>query len=209
MWFEKFYWFVSTDGWLVISGRDSHQNELIVKRYMKAGDLYMHSDYGGAASTVIKGPPKAGLPPHATLEEAAIFTVCRSKAWDTKIISSAWWVYHDQVSKSAPTGEFLPTGSFMIRGKRNFIHPNRMEMGFTLLYKLDNESLNRRLEKRREMLSEIKEEEQSEKIPAKLEDTSSYDEEYAIIDLEAEARLAKEKVLMPLLLEKRKTQQRG
>ena len=68
MWFEKFYWFVSTDGWLIISGRDSHQNELIVKRYMKTGDLYMHSDYGGAASTVIKGLPKAGLPPHMTLE---------------------------------------------------------------------------------------------------------------------------------------------
>ena len=26
MWFEKFYWFVTSDGWLVISGRDSHQN---------------------------------------------------------------------------------------------------------------------------------------------------------------------------------------
>ncbi len=138
MWFEKFYWFVSSDGWLVISGRDSHQNELLVKRYMRVGDLYMHSDYGGAASTIIKGPPKAGPAPRNTLEDAAIFTVCRSKAWDTKIISSAWWVYHDQVSKSAPTGEFLPTGSFMIRGKRNFIHPNRMEMGFTLLFRLDN-----------------------------------------------------------------------
>jgi predicted ribosome quality control (RQC) complex YloA/Tae2 family protein len=71
---------------------------------MKAGDLYMHSDYGGAASTIIKGPPKAGIPPLSSLEEAAVFTVCRSKAWDTKIISNAWWVYHDQVSKSAPTG---------------------------------------------------------------------------------------------------------
>ncbi len=68
MWFEKFYWFVTSDGWLVISGRDSHQNELLVKRYMRAGDLYMHSDYGGAASTIIKGPPKAGPAPTITLE---------------------------------------------------------------------------------------------------------------------------------------------
>jgi predicted ribosome quality control (RQC) complex YloA/Tae2 family protein len=35
---------------------------------MKTGDLYMHSDYGGAASTIIKGPPKSGIPPVATLE---------------------------------------------------------------------------------------------------------------------------------------------
>jgi hypothetical protein len=58
------------------------------------------------------------------------------------------------VSKSAPTGEFLPTGSFRIRGKRNFIHPNRMEMGFTLLYKLDNDSMQRRMEQKKELQKE-------------------------------------------------------
>jgi predicted ribosome quality control (RQC) complex YloA/Tae2 family protein len=48
---------------------------------MKSGDLYMHSDYGGAASTVIKSHRKDVAVPLNTLEEAAIFTVCRSKAW--------------------------------------------------------------------------------------------------------------------------------
>lgn len=115
---------------------------------MKSTDLYMHSDYGGAASTVIKLKNKEVIP-RTTLEEAAIFTVCRSKAWDTKILSGAWWVYHDQVSKSAPTGEFLPTGSFMIRGKRNFIYPNRMEMGITFLYKVDQESAKRHMNDRK------------------------------------------------------------
>lgn len=61
-WFEKFYWFVTSQNYLVISGRDSHQNEMIVKKYMKGGDLYMHSDYGGAASTVIKNPSKEPVP---------------------------------------------------------------------------------------------------------------------------------------------------
>ena len=28
-----------------------------------------------------------------------------------------------QVSKAAPTGEFLPTGSFMIRGRKNYLPP--------------------------------------------------------------------------------------
>jgi hypothetical protein len=37
----------------------------------------------------------------------------------------------------------------MIRGKRNFIHPNRMEMGLTLLFRLDNESMLRRIEKQK------------------------------------------------------------
>lgn len=38
-WFEKFNWFVSSENYLVISGRDAQQNELIVKRYMAKGDL--------------------------------------------------------------------------------------------------------------------------------------------------------------------------
>lgn len=31
-WFEKFYWFISSENYLVIGGRDAQQNELIVKR---------------------------------------------------------------------------------------------------------------------------------------------------------------------------------
>jgi predicted ribosome quality control (RQC) complex YloA/Tae2 family protein len=60
---------------------------------MKAADIYMHSDYGGAASTVIKSHRRDIDVPNNTLEEAAIFTVCRSKAWETKILSGAWWVH--------------------------------------------------------------------------------------------------------------------
>ena len=41
-----------------------------------------------------------------------------------------------QVSKSAPTGENLPTGSFMIRGKKNFLPPLPLVMGFTFLFVL-------------------------------------------------------------------------
>ena len=28
-------------------------------------------------------------------------------------MTSAWWVYHDQVSKTAPSGEYLTTGMIM------------------------------------------------------------------------------------------------
>jgi predicted ribosome quality control (RQC) complex YloA/Tae2 family protein len=55
-WFEKFNWFISSENYLVISGRDAQQNEQIVKRYMKKGDIYVHADIHGAASCVIKNP---------------------------------------------------------------------------------------------------------------------------------------------------------
>ena len=42
--------------------------------------------------------------------------ICHSAAWDAKVVTSAWWVFRDQVSKTAPSGEYLTTGSFLIRG---------------------------------------------------------------------------------------------
>lgn len=40
-WFEKFHWFISSENYLVICGRDSIQNELIVKKYMKPYDIFV------------------------------------------------------------------------------------------------------------------------------------------------------------------------
>jgi hypothetical protein len=44
----------------------------------------------------------------------------------------------------------------MIRGKRNFIQPNRMEMGMTLLIKVDNDSAQRHMNDRRLHEEELK-----------------------------------------------------
>ena len=40
----------------ILGGRDAQQNELIVKRYMKPVDVYVHADLHGASSIVIKNP---------------------------------------------------------------------------------------------------------------------------------------------------------
>jgi predicted ribosome quality control (RQC) complex YloA/Tae2 family protein len=114
-WFEKFLWFITSENYLVIGGRDSQQNELIVKRHLRAGDVYVHADLHGATSCIIKNPSGLPIPP-SSLHEAGSMAVCNSAAWDARIVTSAWWVYHDQVSKVAPTGEYLTTGAFMVRG---------------------------------------------------------------------------------------------
>ncbi|XP_078133159.1 ribosome quality control complex subunit NEMF [Sander vitreus] len=141
-WFEKFLWFISSENYLVIAGRDQQQNEIIVKRYLRAGDVYVHADLHGATSCVIKNPSGDPVPPR-TLTEAGTMAVCYSAAWDAKIITSAWWVHHHQVSKTAPTGEYLTTGSFMIRGKKNFLPPSYLIMGFGFLFKVDEQSVFR------------------------------------------------------------------
>ena len=84
---------------------------------MKKDDVYVHADLHGAASVIIKNTSSNPISP-TTLHQAGTMSVVQSKAWDSKIVTSAYWVNADQVSKTAPSGEYLTTGSFMIRGKK-------------------------------------------------------------------------------------------
>lgn len=84
-WFEKFYWFISSENYLVLSGRDGQQNEILVKKYMQKGDVYLHADYHGSASTIIKNPNRNEEISKITLEEAAVYAAARSKAWENKV----------------------------------------------------------------------------------------------------------------------------
>jgi len=71
---------------------------------------------------ILKNPQGGPVPP-ITLNEAATFGMCHSPAWDNKVLSQIYWVQANQVSKTPPTGMFIGTGSFIIRGKRNFLSP--------------------------------------------------------------------------------------
>ncbi|KAK3363406.1 fibronectin-binding protein A N-terminus-domain-containing protein, partial [Lasiosphaeria hispida] len=142
IWFEKFIWFISSDGYLVLGGHDAQQNEILYKRYLRKGDIYVHADMHGASSVIIKNSPKtpdAPIPP-STLTQAGNLSVCCSSAWDSKAGMGAWWVHADQVSKAAPAGEYLPVGSFMVRGKRNLLPPALLMLGFGLMFKISDES---------------------------------------------------------------------
>ncbi|KAK7974082.1 hypothetical protein PG989_015930 [Apiospora arundinis] len=142
MWFEKFIWFISSDGYLVLGGKDASQNEILYRRYLKKGDIYVHADLHGAPSVIIKNNPQtpdAPIPP-STLSQAGNLAVSASNAWDSKAGAAAYWVDAEQVSKSAPTGEFLPTGSFMVRGRKNFLPPAQLILGFGLMFKISEES---------------------------------------------------------------------
>lgn len=129
LWFDAYRWTLSSEGFLILGGRDARSNDQLVKKHLKDGDRYAHADLHGAPSTVVKEGSRAG---EATLREACEFALVYSKAWSAGIASgSAYWVLPEQVSKQAESGEFLPRGAFVIRGKRNYVHdlPVRMAVG--------------------------------------------------------------------------------
>ncbi|KAI9293032.1 hypothetical protein K502DRAFT_367084, partial [Neoconidiobolus thromboides FSU 785] len=190
-WFEKFMWFISSEGYLVIAGRDVQQNELLVKKYLRKGDIYLHADMHGAATVIVKNPDQGTIPP-STLNQAGTMSVCHSKAWESKILTSAWWVFHHQVSKSAPTGEYLPAGSFMIRGKKNFLAPAALTYGFGLMYMLDVNSTARRLQARLKKQSEVNEVEDQKVDQEKIDKKQKEIDDKIEIKEETEQEIAQE-----------------
>lgn len=122
-WFERFRWFISTEGNLIVAGRDAQSNDIVVKKYLSDGDRYAHADIHGAPSCVIKskGVNDEPLPiSEQTLQEACLFAGSYSRAWNQFAEASVYWVLPEQVSKTPQSGEFVPKGAFIIRGKRNY-----------------------------------------------------------------------------------------
>ena len=125
-WYERFRWFHTTDGFLVIGGRNADQNEELVKKYMSRGDRFFHAQAHGAPVTILKatGPSEPAKDiefPTATLEQAATFAVSHSSVWKAgQFAGDAYMVEPDQVSKTPESGEYIEKGSFVIRGERTY-----------------------------------------------------------------------------------------
>ncbi len=117
-WYEKFHWCSSSEGFLILGGRDKRSNEVLVKKYMDPQDLYVHADIQGAPSVIIK-KGKDGTP--QTIREAAQLAAVYSSGWNHFGFLECYWVYPEQVTKSPPSGEYLTTGAFFISGSKNFV----------------------------------------------------------------------------------------
>jgi predicted ribosome quality control (RQC) complex YloA/Tae2 family protein len=119
-WYERYRWFFSTEGFLVIGGRDADTNEELVKKYLEPRDIFLHADVHGAPAVIVKSQGKELS--EATLSEAAQFAISYSSIWKQGLGSGrCYWVFPKQVSKTPESGEHVPKGAFIIRGERHYL----------------------------------------------------------------------------------------
>jgi predicted ribosome quality control (RQC) complex YloA/Tae2 family protein len=138
-WYEKFRWFFSSEGFLILGGRDVKTNEQLIKRHMGANDVFLHAALHGAPYVLVKVPDTA--PAEQTLKEAAQFAVTFSSAWRDGLSSGdAYWVDPEQVSFTPPSGEYLPTGGIIVRGTKNYIKHVSVEFAVGVLFE-DNHAI--------------------------------------------------------------------
>ena len=122
-WFEKFRWFITSEGFLAIGGRDATTNEIVIKKHTDKGDLVFHTDMAGSPFFVIKKNTQDKEIGEASIQETANSTFCfNSRVWKSALGSAdVFYVTPEQVTKEANTGEYLTKGAFMIRGKTNYV----------------------------------------------------------------------------------------
>ncbi|MBN1386493.1 DUF814 domain-containing protein [Candidatus Woesearchaeota archaeon] len=120
-WFEKFRWSLTTDGYLIIAGRDATTNEILIKKHTEPDDVVFHASLSGSPFTVIKTHKKKASEP--SIAEAAAFTATNSRAWRMGLGSlEVFHVAPSQVTKEAKAGEYMSKGSFMVYGKRQNVN---------------------------------------------------------------------------------------
>ena len=135
-WYERYRWFFTSDGLLTIGGRDAASNSAVIRKHLEKNDKIFHGDIFGSPFFILKDAHNA---PNTSMNEIAHATVCFSRAWREGMYGvSAFWVYPDQVKKSAPSGEFLPKGSFTIEGQRNFIKSETLRLAVGIIPQEDN-----------------------------------------------------------------------
>ncbi len=116
-WFEKYRWFYTSGGKLVVAGRDAKQNDYLVAKAMTEKDLFFHADIQGAPSTILADGKNAS---DQEKKEAAQFAASHSSAWKAGAAGvDAYAVEKSQLSKHAQGG-FVGAGGFAISGEREW-----------------------------------------------------------------------------------------
>lgn len=130
-WYHVFRWVLTRNGFLAIGGRDAGQNEKIIRKFLREGDIFMHADVHGAPVFLVF--TNGAEPSEEDLLDVASLAASYSRAWKEALPSvDVFWVRGSQVSTAAPPGQYLPKGSFMIYGKKNYIRGVRLRISIGL-----------------------------------------------------------------------------
>ncbi|EKF30889.1 hypothetical protein MOQ_005283 [Trypanosoma cruzi marinkellei] len=150
-WWEKFSWFRTSCGDFVLQGKDLQTTEILVRRVMQLGDVFLHCDVDGALPCVlrpigsawttafvedVKGHRQEGSQAktcriHMTsLDEAGAWCVSRSSAWEGKFTVAAWWVHASQITGGTASGCYL------FDGEKHYLRPQPITFACGLLFRV-------------------------------------------------------------------------
>ena len=75
-----------------------------------------------------------------SLAHAGAACLCRSSAWDSRAVMSAWWTAPDRVRKTTQEGDALAKGVVWTVGRKHFLPPAPLIMGFGYAFVLGDDA---------------------------------------------------------------------
>ena len=135
-WYERYRWFITSDGLLAIGGRDASSNSSVIRKHLNKNDRVFHAEIFGSPFFILREVTDEH---RSSVIEVAQATACFSRAWREGLYGlNAYWIKPDQVKTAAPSGQFIAKGSFIIEGSRNFVHVSTMQLAIGLYEKGDD-----------------------------------------------------------------------
>lgn len=132
-WFERYRWFITSDGHLAIGGRDASSNSAVIRKHLNKNDMVFHAEIVGSPFFLLRESTEEDP---SSVKEVAQATVCFSRAWRAGVYGlNAYWIKPDQVKTAAPSGQFIAKGSFVIEGSKNFVQVTTLQLAIGLYEK--------------------------------------------------------------------------
>ncbi|CDO96578.1 unnamed protein product [Kluyveromyces dobzhanskii CBS 2104] len=138
--FEKYYWFISSEGFIVLMGKSPIETDQLYGKYVNDDDVMVCNDFD--VKVWVLNPQKTEVPPN-TLMQAGAFANSASEAWSKKIASSPWWCFTRNLTKFDDIdGGVLPPGSFRLKNPKdkNMMPPAQLVMGLAFIWKIKTEN---------------------------------------------------------------------
>jgi len=133
-WYERYRWFITSEGFLAVAGKDASSNLSLLKKHLEPADLVFHAEVRGAAAVILKNGKASG---EASRKEAAQFAATYSRAWREGLSQmTVYYVEPHQISFTPPPGHYLPKGGFIIKGERRYLTV-RLELAIGLSENLE------------------------------------------------------------------------
>lgn len=129
-WYHKYYWWRTKNNFLVIGGKNSTENEYLIKTYLGDNDYYFHTEDFGSGSFILFTEGKK--PQEVDIYETAEGVFSLSSSWNITKEGKVFHVLGNQVSKTPPSGMSITKGSFMIYGKKEYSSIHQTILGYGL-----------------------------------------------------------------------------
>lgn len=155
-WFEKYYWFISSEGYLCVAGRDASQTDILYYKYFdNESDFLVSNDLDDALKVFIKNPFKNKDVPVTTFIQAGAFSLSTTKAWENKNVISPWYVKGKDVSKKDFDATILSPGLLSVSKEKTYLPPCQLNMGAGLLWIGDQDTTDKYKKSKSDFINEL------------------------------------------------------